>query len=153
LGDLSGRRHDPHREASVRENAQHEDNHAYGHLRRSAGPLHVCLVFDRFHREPFEPGFGPNLKEEEIGADTGHRVAGKSRGGPARPRGKYKLYQAGFQSRSTRHPVHFLTCAVALFNYREDVARAGPEGAIMQHRIVGVMLPKTQDHPDKLLRR
>src|ERR1700722_1945430 len=43
----------------------------------------------------FGPGFGPNLKEEEIGADAGHGVAGKSRGGPARPLGKHELYQSG----------------------------------------------------------
>jgi hypothetical protein len=80
-----GRRHDPHREASARKNAQHEYNHAYGHLRRSAWPLHVGL--DRYHGEaPFEPGSGPNLKEEEIVANPGtvlpgnHEVAQRDHG-------------------------------------------------------------------------
>jgi hypothetical protein len=55
-------------------------------------------------------------------------------------------------ARSTRHPVYFLAFSYALFIYLDDITRPGLEGAITQHRIVGVMLPKIQDHPDKFLR-
>jgi hypothetical protein len=37
----SGRRHDPHRDAGACEYAQHEDDHAYGHLRRPAWPFAI----------------------------------------------------------------------------------------------------------------
>jgi hypothetical protein len=36
---VSGRRHEPHRDARACEHAQHEDDHAYGRLRRLAWPF------------------------------------------------------------------------------------------------------------------
>jgi hypothetical protein len=61
-----GRRHDPHREASARKNAQHEHNHAYGHLRRSAWPLHVGL--DRYHGEALLiQGSAPTSRRKRLG--------------------------------------------------------------------------------------
>jgi uncharacterized protein YhaN len=33
--------HDPHRDAGARKHAQHEDDHAYGHLRRPAWPIAI----------------------------------------------------------------------------------------------------------------
>jgi hypothetical protein len=38
---VSGRRHDPHRDARACEYAQHEDDHAYGHLRLPAWPFGI----------------------------------------------------------------------------------------------------------------
>jgi hypothetical protein len=61
----------------TRSDAEHEDKQADGHLRRSVGPLHVGLMSFLWVR--------PQPHGGEIGADAGHHVAGKSRGGPARP--------------------------------------------------------------------